>query len=929
MPIGHRGDGPGATLEALRALASPFERGRERVETTASPHEAEETPAERDSVEALAPSLRARTLPSGKTLRRMADLQFGLCGSVAGVLIIGFISLLLRVPPDRLRELQIGFACAVPILTLLVSWIRVRATRPLIHCLDELAAGTASMEVVRRGFATAIDLPRLSFVVGLLATAGGSAGAILVLNLVLDDFRASTTVLILLTASSCGLLSNVVLYYIQKHGLEPVRNGLASLLPDPDERSRLIRPFPVFWKLVTSIVAVVIVPLVFTTFLAYSQVPSSGEALAARIQEKILQRALSGEPKLKGDLLELAGADVRALDLPFALVLLDVATGDVVGGPAEALSESESRWIRDAAAGGDAATHGGADRLYSANILRWQLLPSASHSETGADGAARQLALVILGARDALLSTGHFADFFAGLIVAAALLAFGIAWMIGRDFCSAAESLQNSARIVAAGDLQSGEVFESEDEMGGVGRGLARMAGALRMTVGLVAQSADRMEDTAGQMATLSASAGATIGQQAEAVEQAHNSMEQINVSISSIAESANSLNELVEQSSSSILEMSAAGEELNQTAGSMSEKVDDVSASISQISLSVKKVWGTTETLSEAATETASSMLQMASAMRHVDENAEHTSTLSKSVIEAAERGQSKVRETILGMEQIRAATETAEQVIRSLGNRASEIGSILDVIDDVADETNLLALNASIIAAQAGEHGRAFSVVAGQIKQLADRVLSNTKEIGDRIRSVQDESANAILAIENGGEIVAAGAKLSSEAGVSLAEITSAARDTGSRIGEILSAVREQSKAASHVVAMMESVNEGVAQIRFASAEQTTGHEAIALTSEALRHVAQQLLATTREQARGAQLIRSAIEGVRDAGEEIHGALQTQSSSCTDAAEFLEAVASRNRESRTSARRLEEVTSELVQEADQLGEAVRRFRL
>ena len=115
--------------------------------------------------------------------------------------------------------------------------------------------------------------------------------------------------------------------------------------------------------------------------------------------------------------------------------------------------------------------------------------------------------------------------------------------------------------------------------------------------------------------------------------------------------------------------------------------------------------------------------------------------------------------------MEEIREATEAAERVIRGLGARTSEIGGILDVIEDVADETNLLALNAAIIAAQAGEQGKAFSVVAEEIKELADRVLASTKEIASLIGAVQLESENAIGAIEAGSGSVRDGVELAAE--------------------------------------------------------------------------------------------------------------------------------------------------------------------
>src|ERR1041384_5551262 len=96
--------------------------------------------------------------------------------------------------------------------------------------------------------------------------------------------------------------------------------------------------------------------------------------------------------------------------------------------------------------------------------------------------------------------------------------------------------------------------------------------------------------------------------------------------------------------------------------------------------------------------------------------------------------------------------SSRTAGDVIRQLGERIAAIGNILNVIDDVAEQTSLLALNAAIIAAQAGEHGRGFAVVADEIKDLAERTGASTKEIAELIRSVQDESRNAVAAMKIG---------------------------------------------------------------------------------------------------------------------------------------------------------------------------------
>jgi methyl-accepting chemotaxis protein len=339
--------------------------------------------------------------------------------------------------------------------------------------------------------------------------------------------------------------------------------------------------------------------------------------------------------------------------------------------------------------------------------------------------------------------------------------------------------------------------------------------------------------------------------------------------------------------------------------------------------------VSATTEGLSDAAAETSSSMEEMASAMRAVDNTAELTANLSKDVVSLAETGQQKVSETIRGMEAIRDATDAAEHVIRGLGSRAREIGGILDVIDDVADETNLLALNAAIIAAQAGEHGRAFSVVADEIKELADRVLASTKEIGGLIRSVQAESENAIGAIEAGSASVATGVERSAEAGSSLEEITRASRESGQRIGQIVSAVREQTKATSHVVVLMEGVRTGVDQISTAGSEQDRANEIVYRSAVTMREVAQQVTRTTEEQARGFSRIRESVEGVREAVESINVSLQDQSSACSQVAGYLEQVFDGTRSNEEAAQRMGGSMRDLLEQAEKLREDVARFRI
>jgi methyl-accepting chemotaxis protein len=455
------------------------------------------------------------------------------------------------------------------------------------------------------------------------------------------------------------------------------------------------------------------------------------------------------------------------------------------------------------------------------------------------------------------------------------------------------------------------------------------MSDSLRATVRRVADAAERVDAEATAIAMVGSSVASATGDQVQGIKQASASMAAINGQVSGIAQSAQVLNGNVEEASSSILELGAAGEELNQTASSLTGQINSVGSSIEEMILRVRQVSENTEGLAGAVSESSASIAQMADSMQQVDRAATETARLSSQVISLAESGRERVQQTIVGMDAIRQATSSADIVVRGLGDRVQEIGAVVNVIDDVADETNLLALNAAIIAAQAGDQGRAFSVVADQIKDLADRVLTSTKEISELVRSVQQESANAVGAIERGTESVQSGVDLSAGSGASLEEITRAARASGERIEEIFQAVREQAKDAGHVSDLMNQVNRSVGEIRAAGQEQERGNEIVMRGAVVMREVAQQTHRTTDEQARGAGQIRDSVESVREAVDKIHAALQEQSEECRHAVSFLEQVYERTRSNQESSRRMTEATQGLQHQAEALREDVRRFKI
>jgi methyl-accepting chemotaxis protein len=641
-----------------------------------------------------------------------------------------------------------------------------------------------------------------------------------------------------------------------------------------------------------------LVVMIFHYFLNKRQLAPLRLDLARRVGAPERRAELSAQVGLRTKLL-VSVTGVTLVVVVFTLLLAD----SLARRPAAAVAEATRRAYAQ-----ELAVSGGLD---AAGLAR---------AEARAAALAEQAVASELRARQAVSAL---------VLLFGGLLAVGLSVIVSRDVADTVRALASEVARVAAGDLRDAPALEEEDELGALSRSFERMTASLRGTVGSVSAAADEVDAAAGRLLEVAADVAGTTTEQVGGIRQAAGSMEAIRAQIDGITGSAHTLSQSVDESSSSLTELGTAGEQLHATASTLNEKVDTVSSSIDRMIESVRRVVTSADDLTGAADETASGLQQMAASMGQVDTNAAETSLLSERVIDVAERGRERVRETVQGMEEIRTATEAAEAVIRGLSDRVASIGAILGVIDDVAEETNLLALNAAIIAAQAGDQGRAFSVVADEIKELADRVLENTQEIGSLIRGVQQEGRSAAEAMERGVARVQSGVSLAAEAGVALDEIAVAARRSGEQTREIVSAVREQATASGHIVGLMDRVRSRVEQIRNAGIQHERGNEVVRRSALAMREVAQQVRETTREQARGTATIARSVERVKDAVAEIHQALQRQGGSSAEAADFLEQVHARTRSHDESASALSGATEGLAGQARDLRESIRRFTL
>ncbi len=250
---------------------------------------------------------------------------------------------------------------------------------------------------------------------------------------------------------------------------------------------------------------------------------------------------------------------------------------------------------------------------------------------------------------------------------------------------------------------------------------------------------------------------------------------------------------------------MSASLRELIQSIAGTAEHVASASEELS--SSATLQAQGA-ETQKDQTIQVATAMQEMSSTVLQVSENSTKAAEASRTAAETARKGGGIVDETLAKMRAIAESVSSTAKKVEELGKSSDQIGHIIGVINDIADQTNLLALNAAIEAARAGEQGRGFAVVADEVRKLAERTTTATKEIAKMIQTVQNETKVAVAAMEEGRKQVDEGVQTTAQAGESLKEIIHTSENVGGMITQIATAAVEQSSATEEINQNMESI-------------------------------------------------------------------------------------------------------------------------
>jgi methyl-accepting chemotaxis protein len=325
---------------------------------------------------------------------------------------------------------------------------------------------------------------------------------------------------------------------------------------------------------------------------------------------------------------------------------------------------------------------------------------------------------------------------------------------------------------------------------------------------------------------------------------------------------------------------ISEAIEHVAEGASQQGQNSLDAVQQVQTISDAVLKVGEIAHTQAMSVSNMAAGIGELVETINQVNENGETITKVAGETSEVAIKGKDAVVETVAGMNRIKDTVTDTAYKIQELGAKSAQIGEIIEVIDDIAEQTNLLALNAAIEAARAGEHGKGFAVVADEVRKLAERSARATGEIADLIKGIQDETQEAVEAMDKGTAEVESGSKLAEHAGEAIEEIMNAINKVAEQLGHSTMLYNKMGEFAQKTAADVDSIaliseqNSDSARAATKSAGNVLDAVwAIANASEEAAQSAERVTASTEEQYKSLLGVANKIEMLSDMSKELEG--------------------------------------------------------
>ncbi len=530
------------------------------------------------------------------------------------------------------------------------------------------------------------------------------------------------------------------------------------------------------------------------------------------------------------------------------------------------------------------------------------------------------------------LSTNTVWVFSGGGITFIALVS-AIFLAINRMVTKPLAGITGSLKRIGSGDLKRGiddpMILNRIDSIGILTTSINSMAESLKKIVSNIHSLASNVKSSTEMVVSNIKRLKDAAKENRLSAENTSSSMEEMDRSTEEVLKSINELSTLSEEVSASVLEMTSTIEEVSQHAEGLNNSVEEATTSITQMLNSIKDVAANTQGLSTSASQTASSMNEIEASINEIKLNAGNAEKLSIKASKDAEIGYGIVEETIKGITETREIINSLGTRMEGLNERSKEIGNILTIIDQIADQTSLLALNASIIAAQAGEHGKSFGVVASEIKKLSEQTTASTKDIAELIEAVQFEVGEATDSMQQGSASIKKSTELALKAGSSLNAILESSKKTAESLQEIVKATEEQVRATGYVAQATENVKVMVERTAQAIQELSEGTEYISNQIELMKTMTRQVKDATLEQSKGSKLISQAMAGVNDRVKGINMACEEHKRESQNVVVSMEGIVESSERYLESLKEIESAISNLSGQIVVLKDEVERFKV
>ncbi len=445
--------------------------------------------------------------------------------------------------------------------------------------------------------------------------------------------------------------------------------------------------------------------------------------------------------------------------------------------------------------------------------------------------------------------------------VLVSLIGLAGAWWLSQLVVKPVNQLQKATQLLAQGQLEVDLPPASKDEIGQMAHSFEWMVTYLQS----VAATADALS-----RGDLTVEATPRSGQ--DALGHAFQRMtDNLREMVNQVAESAAKVSEASAQLAATAQQAGQATSQITTTIQQVAKGTQQQTEAVTKTATSVEQMRRTIETVARGAQEQASAMnrasaitTQIAAAIQQVSANAQTVTQNSAEAAQAARAGSLTVEQTIRSMSSIQNTVGLSAQKVQEMGQRSGQIGVIVETIDDIASQTNLLALNAAIEAARAGEHGKGFAVVADEVRKLAERASLATKEIGGLVKTIQKTVSEAVAAMDNGATEVTAGAARANEAGQALNNIIQSVETANRRADSTRGASQQMSALANDLVVATDSVSAVVEANTASSTVMAARSHEVSEAIENIASVSEQNSASVEEVSAATEEMNAQVEEV-----------------------------------------------------------------